>query len=190
MNYSRPAPIVDGNFVKAAVLNQSLVTNMAESFHRLAYRSVDLPKTNDVVPALDPQLGFVVNAEELWYIEAHCRFFSAADGGPNIVIKWSYPIPGEMIGYGFGLSTNAVTYQMNIVADDNGLGDTEQYWSGISARTVVSKQLLFARTAGTVGMMWSQSTTSASHTTMMKGSNIMGCKVGPIPSGAATPFIT
>jgi hypothetical protein len=190
MNYSRPAPIVDGEFVKAAVLNQSLVTNMAESFHRLAYRSVDLAKTNDVVPILDPQLSFVVNAEELWYFEAHCRFFSAADDVPNILMKWSFPTPGELVGYGFQLATGGVTYQMNVSVHNLGLGDTEQYWSGITPRTVMSRQLLFARTAGTVGVTWSQSTTSASHTTMMKGSNIMGCKVGSIPSGAATPFIT
>ena len=190
MNWKTPTPVVDGKFVKAQFFNQSLVTNMSETYHRLAYRSADLAKVNDAVLTVDPQLFFVVNADEMWYFEAHCRFFSAVNGGPNIQIRWSYPIPGEMNGYGDGLATDSITWQQNMTISDTGLGDQENYYATTVAKTIVTRQLLFARTAGTVGLMWAQGASGASHTTMMKGSNIQGCKLGPIPPGATTPFIT
>lgn len=174
MAWTAPRTWTDGELVTAAIMNPHIRDNLLMLPRLLAYKSADESTNTDTTLSNDAALLFALGATETWSV---CVGVSCIDVSGSADIKIAFTLPAS------------ATMQLQAIGRNpaNAFDDFKWSVSGTSQSLrvatagqfyVIAGHVTTAGTSGNFTMQWAQNTSNASNTTVRKGSNIFGVKMG------------
>jgi len=183
--YREAAPFINDRVAKAPVFTTLLHDDMSVSLHRLAYKTGDQAITSNSTLFTDANMQFAMGASETWYVSVNITMITTGNT-PDVQFSFTVPTGGWMLINGWGLDSDGTTFKC---ATWYGATPAAQDFEVVNAtnKNFTFRGLVWTgTTSGSFALQWAQFVSNASSTTMARGSNIQGFKVG---SGYAVPTV-
>ena len=169
-----PRTWTDGELITAAIANPHIRDQLKATWHLLARKTADQSVTSSTVLVDDTHLQLTVLANEVWSLEFRLLMNAAAAGD----FRWTYSFPSGNV-YEHLAGTNGAGTFLDIPNTHAASDDNTQNLNGLAAINlwVISTMYVVGGTGGTLKLRWCQQTSSATPTTLVTNSHLMGFKL-------------